>query len=240
MLNDLHVVDSVPAFVLGSLEAEEARLVAEHLAGCTICRKELEAYQMVADRLLLGLPEAAPPMELKTRLMENIQRLNRRPAPQQAGWRLPRRLLPVGAFASLFLIVLLVVSNVMLWGKVARAEVLLRGPLGMRAIALQNTTAAVGASGFVIISADGRNGVLVVDQLPALDETQAYQIWLMRDSQPTSGAVFSVDESGYRGLRIIAPDSLISYSEIRVTIEPGGGSANPTGAEVLNGSLFNP
>jgi anti-sigma-K factor RskA len=147
--------------------------------------------------------------------------------------------LPVGVFAGLLLIVSLAVSNIMLWGKLANSEVL-RGPLGMRAIALQNTVASVGASGFVIVSADGQNGVLVVDELPALDAAHEYQVWLRRDAKETSGAVFSVDESGYRGLRIIAPDSLLTYSAVRVTIEPKGGSADPTGTEVLTGSLFNP
>ena len=62
----------------------------------------------------------------------------------------------------------------------------------------------------------------------------------MRDAKETSGAVLSVDESGYRCVRIIAPDSLLKYSAVRVTIWPKGGSADPTGAEVLTGSLFDP
>ena len=239
MLNDLHVLESIPAYVLGSLEEGEARLVTEHLAGCTICRKELESYQTVADQLLLALPETTPPAELKVRLLEKVQRLSGKRAPQPARWRLPSWLFPVGASAGLLLIVALAVSNVMLWGQVRNSEVL-RGPLGMRAITLQNTVAAVGASGFVIISADGQNGVLVVDQLPALDAAHEYQVWLLRDSELTSGAVFSVDESGYRGLRIVAPDSLLTYSSVRVTVEPKGGSTNPTGADMLTGSLFNP
>jgi anti-sigma factor RsiW len=57
MLNELHVLESIPAYVLGSLEEDEARLVAEHLAGCYQCRKELETYQEVADQLLYVLPE---------------------------------------------------------------------------------------------------------------------------------------------------------------------------------------
>ena len=110
----------------------------------------------------------------------------------------------------------------------------------MRAIALQNTDAAPNASGFVVIGADGDNGVLVVDELPALDAQNEYQLWLVRNGSSTSGAVFSVDESGYRGMRIEAPQTLLVYSSVRVTIEPTGGSAHPTGEQVLVGSLFNP
>ena len=109
----------------------------------------------------------------------------------------------------------------------------------MRAVALQNTETAPAASGIVIISSDGKNGVLVVDKLQALTENQEYQVWLERDSKETSGGLFAVDEDGYRGLRIDAPESLLTYSSVRVTIEPKGGSRNPTGPEVLAGSLFN-
>ena len=239
MLNDLHVFDSIPAYVLGSLEEEEARLVAEHLSGCYACRRELEAYQTVVDQVLLTLPEVEPPAGLKPRLMDRIHRLDGKRNPEPKGWRLPGRLLPIGAFAGLFLILVLAMSTLLLWRQVARAQ-FMTGPLGMRAVALQNTDSAPGASGFVVIGADGRNGVLVVDKLPPLEETREYHVWLRRDATDTSAAVFSVDEDGYRGMRLIAPESLKNYDSVQVTVEPAGGSSQPTGPQVLTGSLFNP
>jgi len=239
MLNDTHITESIPAYVLGCLEADEARHVSEHLAGCYVCRKELDAYQTIADEMLLMLPQVAPSEELKPRLMERVQRL-KKPAPKPTGWRLPGRLFPVGAAAGLLLILLLVVSNLMLWNTLSKSQGMMTGPLGMRALALANTDTAPGASGIVVVGADGENGVLVVDKLPPLDETQEYQVWLEKDSKETSAAVFGVDEEGYRGTRLIAPESLLSYSSVRVTIEPAGGSATPTGEQVLVGSLSNP
>ena len=115
----------------------------------------------------------------------------------------------------------------------------LTGPRGMRAIALQNTRRALEASGFVIVGADGQNGVLVVDKLPALDATREYQVWLTRDGSDTSGAIFSVDANGYRGVRLTPPESLLMYTSVQVTIEPAGGSDHPTGSQVLIGTLSN-
>jgi anti-sigma-K factor RskA len=238
MLNELHVLESIPAYVLGSLEEDEARLVAEHLAGCYQCRKELETYQEVADQLLYVLPEVTPPATLKPRLMERVGRLNNKRVPEPESRRAPRRLIPVGMVAGLLLILLLAVSNVLLWRRATNSEVF-TGPLGMRAIALQNTENAPAASAIVIVSGDGENGVLVVDHLQPLNENQEYQVWLQRDSAEISGGTFAVDEDGYRGLRIIAPESLLTYTSVRVTVEPKGGSANPTGPQVLTGSLFN-
>jgi anti-sigma-K factor RskA len=247
MPSNAHVFDLIPEYTLGSLEADEARQVAEHLAACTICRDEFEAYQTVADRLLLAVPEQSPSGELKARLMKRIHRLGEpapspletKRAPQSSPWRFPQRLIPVGAFAGLLIILLLAVSNLMLWQRLNRLEVI-TGPLGMRAIVLQNTSAAPGASAFVVMGADGRNGVLVVDHLQPLEESQEYQIWLLKDGVRTSGGTFSVDEDGYRGLRLSAPESLLTYSDVTVSIEPAGGSPAPTGPQVLRGSLFNP
>ncbi|MEO5886109.1 MAG: anti-sigma factor [Anaerolineales bacterium] len=238
MMEEMHVLESLPAYALGSLDAAEAQLVTEHLAGCHICRSELGAFQEVAGQLALTVPQAEPSHDLKPRLMERIQSLS----PTQSktgGWRLTERLLPVGAMVGLILIATLAVSSLLLWQRLDKLEVL-AGPLGMRAIALQNTGASPTASGFVVISADGQNGVLVVDELPMLEPEREYQLWLVQDEQNTSGAVFSVDEDGYRGMRIEAPQSLLMYSSVRVTIEPAGGSAVPMGEEVLGGPLFNP
>ena len=56
MMEDKHVLKSLPAYALGSLDESEAQLVAEHLAGCHICRSELSAFQDVAGQLALTAP----------------------------------------------------------------------------------------------------------------------------------------------------------------------------------------
>jgi anti-sigma-K factor RskA len=238
MLKDAHVIDSLPAYALGCLDEAEARMVSEHLDGCYLCRAELSSFQEIADGLALAVPEAVPPADLKQRLAERLRGLKpAQPQPVHKGFL--RRLLPVGGIIGLLLILALTLATVLLWQRLNHLEVA-TGPQGMRAIALQSSDLAPQASGFVVIGADGRNGVLVVDQMPPLEVGYEYQLWLVRDGQSTSGAVFEVDESGYRGVRITAPESLLEYSAARVTIEPAGGSAAPTGDQVLGGSLFNP
>ena len=55
--------------------------------------------------------------------------------------------------------------------------------------------------------------------------------------QRTSGGVFSVYDEGYGVLKIDAPEPLISYQNVGITIEPAGGSPGPTGERVLGGDL---
>ena len=237
MTGNSHILESLPAYVLGSLDESEARLVAEHLAGCHLCRTELHAFQDTADQLALAAPPALPSEDLKRRFVERMEEI-KSSRPNRENVRSSRRLVPIGGLIAALLIFALLTSNLILWQRFNNLEVL-AGPLGMRAITLQNTEAAPAASGFVIISSDGLEGVLVVDELPMLDADHEYQLWL-EDGDTTSGAVFLVDESGYRGLRIEAQQSLLLYSSVRITVEPAGGSASPTGETVLDGSLFNP
>jgi anti-sigma-K factor RskA len=237
MTQETHVLESLPAYAIGSLDPDEAQQVAEHLAACTLCRQDLEAYQSVADELALAFADSTetPSPQIKQRLMAQVSD-RRETSPVRQRWSLSRWMPAAGALA-LVMIALLAISNVLLWQRMQNME-MLRGPRGMWAIAIQGTDAAPQASAFMIVGADGKNGVFVVDEMPRLAEGQEYQLWLWRNGEVHSGGVFDVDEDGYRGLRVEAPDSLLSYSSCNVTIEPAGGSEYPTGEEVLAGTLF--
>jgi anti-sigma-K factor RskA len=243
MSDDNHVLDSLPAYTVGCLEGTEARQVAMHLAGCQACRREFKALREVADELALLAPAADPPPELKQQLMDRVKvprPAAREPAsvpaarPQRAG-----RWMPAWAVVSLALILALITTNLLLWQRVRSLDILVARP-GMRAVALRHSDAAPLASGFVIISGNGASGTLVVDELPQLAEQQQYQVWLVRNNQYTAGPVFSVNEDGYRGMRIDAPESLHLYELVCITIEPAGGSPQPTGVQVMNTTLRNP
>ncbi|HKZ02469.1 MAG TPA: anti-sigma factor [Pyrinomonadaceae bacterium] len=241
MPDETHVFDLLPVYALGSLDADEADQVEEHLLSCWICRSESHAFQTIAEQLSLALPPVTPPADLRERLMQRIQVAH---APQRIPDHAVRRplldrLLPVWGLASLACIIFLGAFSLALWQRVNHLE-FVTSPGGMRAIPLSGTNEVPDATGFVIVGADGRNGALVVDALPPLGEDRQYQLWLIRDGERTSGAVFSTDEQSYGGTRIKAPNSLLEYSAIEITIEPADGSPHPTGMVVLDGLLFNP
>jgi anti-sigma-K factor RskA len=240
-MSDEHVFDSLPAYALGSLDANEIGRVEEHLSSCWICRDESTSFQAVADELSFAAPPAAPSADLRERLMQRVPTARpRERLPEQASKR-PwlERLLPAWGLASLCLLIGLAGSNLVLWQRLNQLPAGTTS-LGMRAVPLSAPVAGSAATGFVLISADGEDGALIVDGLPPLEEGQEYQLWLIRDGERTSGAVFSTDENSYGGTRIRAPLSLLEYSAVGITIEPEGGSPEPTGTQVLGGPLFNP
>lgn len=235
MTNMVHVIELLPAYSLGCLDETETIQVAEHLATCPECRAELAAYQAVTDRLVLGAREAVPPARLKQNIMAGLQTPQTQPAVQsRQGWwqRLAgswRGAPAAWIAASLVLALLLAISNLWWW---QRAD----EPTGLQTIALVGTEVAPDAVGTLVVSADGDHGTLVVDGLPVLDESQQYQLWLIRDGQRTSGGVFSVSEEGYGALWVSSPEPLSSYGAFGVTAEPAGGSPGPTGDKVLGNS----
>lgn len=235
-----HVLDLLPAYALGSLDSGETRQVEEHLLSCLICRDESNAFQTVAGQLSLSAPVASPSADLRERLLQRVHsaRPQERVLQQRPSRPFWERLWLGWGLASLFLIVVLAGSTFVLWQRLGQLE--FRTAAGLRAVPLSPPDAASEATGFVLISADGDDGALIVDGLPPLAESQQYQVWLIRDGQRTSGAVFSTDEKSYGGTRIRAPRSLLDYAAVGITIEPAGGSAHPTGAEVLAGPLRSP
>ena len=238
MSDDAHVLDLIPAFAIGALEAEDVARVEAHLPGCLICRAESRALEEVAAQLRFAAPASPPSPDLKDQLMSRVSGTpHRAPAPTPAPSRpLLERLLPAWGLASLVLLLALGALNLSLWQRFNEAQSF-TAPGGMRAVPLSPEDAASSATGFVLISADGQDGALVVDGLPQLDEDYEYQLWLIRDGERTSGAIFSTDENSYGGTRIRAPLSLLEYSAVGFTVEPAGGSPQPTGERVLGGPL---
>ena len=81
------------------------------------------------------------------------------------------------------------------------------------------------------------DGYLMVAELSTLPPQQTYQVWLTRDTERSSAAVFTVDTTGKATVRLHAPDAIRNYREVGVTVEPAGGSPWPTTARIIGGAL---
>jgi len=237
-----HIAELLPDYVLGCIDEEDTARVYQHLQVCADCQAELQAYEVVVDQLALAACDAAPPPELKNRLMTCIQERQVAPArAPRAWWQALRDSLPRlqgGALAwqaaAIVLVVGLAAGNVWQWQRAGRAGQSQAGRLP--SITMLHTAAAPDATGTLVLSADGQYGTLIVDRLPALDSAHQYQLWLIEAGQRTSGAVFSVNDEGYGSLTIASPRPLSSYTSFGITIEPTGGSPGPSGEKVLSGT----
>lgn len=213
-----------------------------HLATCSACQQELNAYQETAGLLALATPAVTPPATLKEQLLQSVTSktdtavttLSTKPTSQQSNWLHTLRSWfqqrPVWQPVLVVALLLLLISNFQLRQQLDDAST----PAGFGTITLTDPQQDTAATGIIIISANGEHGTLVVQDLPVLPETQNYQLWLIKDGQRTSGALFNVAEDGYRAVWVQSPEPLASYDDFDVTIEPAEGSAYPTGATVLD------
>lgn len=72
------------SYVLGSLDAEDAGRLEEHVeAGCEVCRAEVEGFAAVADDLALAVTPIAPPASVRARLFADLS-AERAPEPPRA------------------------------------------------------------------------------------------------------------------------------------------------------------
>jgi anti-sigma factor RsiW len=256
MTIESHVTDLIPAYALNCLDEDEATAVAEHLATCAFCRAELRSYQAVTEELAYAVPQLEPPERVKAALMGHVQAgpvvkpKGDNGFPEEgsgaSGWLqfVGGQIRSLGsvqigsawALVALGVVLALVASNILLWRQVNALHASSR-ETAMRVVALKGTAAAPEATGLIVVSLDGRHGTIVVDDLPQLDEAHQYQLWLIKDGQRASGAVFSVSEDGYGSKWVGSPEPLADYTSFGVTIEPEGGSPGPTGEKVLGGDF---
>ena len=207
------------------------------------CRAELRQFEEIAAQLAMAVPVVEPPPIVKSRLLAQVEAGNLSttagisPDKDQRGfWKGLFHLTPAWTAASLVLILILAVSNILMWSQVSslREEV---QAVPFQVVALNGSLVAPDATGMIVISKDGRHGTLVVDRLPVLDQEQQYQLWLIKDGNRSSGGVFSVSKDGYGSVWVSSPQPLIDYAAFGVTIEPKGGSPGPTGDNVLAGNF---
>lgn len=234
-VNEGHVINEIPAYELGVLEAQEAALVVKHLESCASCYIEWQAYRHLTASLATLVPPIAPPRHVKAQLISRI-------TPKAVHYSFLHTLQSllyspgvVARIAAVVLILTLIFSNVLLWNRVNTLSY--RQASGFSSLALSGTPANPNAKGMIVYTAGGEYGLLVVNELKELTPDFQYQLWLIRDGIRTSGGVFSVGKDGYAVLKIESSDLLTHYEGFGVTIEPAGGSAGPTGERVLAGQF---
>jgi hypothetical protein len=72
MLTNDHPQDSIPAFVLGTLDIDEALMVNAHVVQCAACRAEVETFQAVLSALPYAATPRQPPAHIKQQLLARV------------------------------------------------------------------------------------------------------------------------------------------------------------------------
>jgi anti-sigma-K factor RskA len=257
----------MPELALGALASDEADSVVGHARTCSDCRRELDAYERVVDGLLVSPAPTAPSPFLRARVMQAAGAGPSlvpvaEPRTGFVAW-LRSLVQPAGGFgrlspaiAALALMIAAGVSfqsfqlqselraaqgeNQVLRSQIAANQLLVTDALRPGAFVwdLRGTGSAPSARASLYCYPDSRVGLLTAASLPPLPQGEAYQLWLIRDGQRTSGGLMTVDPSGNGVLSVDAPEPFGTYTGVGMTVEPAGGSPSPTGQRVLAAQIY--
>jgi hypothetical protein len=95
--------------------------------------------------------------------------------------------------------------------------------------------AAENLSGSVLVDSERNTVALVMWHLPQLSEDQTYQAWLIEpDGQRVSAGTFLPQgDEAYTTKPVYSKQDLSDFVGIGVTVEPAGGSEQPTGERIF-------
>lgn len=139
----------------------------------------------------------------------------------------------IGALAGWNLLLLGQASSAEQRAALLREAVAAAGEPGARVASVSGTAAQPTARGFAVISPQEQAGYLVVDGLAAAPAGTVYQAWYVSRSVPRSAGLMTTAD----GLGILSLAGAEPVEIVALTIEPAGGSDQPTTPIVAAGTV---
>ncbi|MEW2635316.1 anti-sigma factor [Streptomyces sp. NPDC048389] len=230
------------AYALGALEDDERGAFEDHLQACEACRLEAAEFEATAARLAAAVAQP-PPTAAKAQVMAAIDGVRqlppRIPAPAAApalGGLLRRKALPLAMAASVAAAVL---GGATVWQlqngqelkqqarqaqqQLDAVSAVLAAP-DARAV---HGRAANGALTTVVASERQNRAVFTAANLPAPGAGKTYQLWLDHDGTMRPAGLIHGDGT------VILTGNPADAGAVGLTLEPAGGSPQPTTAPLL-------
>jgi anti-sigma-K factor RskA len=259
---DNHIEELLPFYALDALTEEERELVEAYLAQHPERRAELDEMNRAVAALPQGVAPVEPSPRTKQALMQRVG-ADAEARSRSAARSQPSR--HVSRFESLFRTLSLAAAALaLIWVLVLNLQVVRMrneitslnnalaaqsnslnqiiqklpqsNPSGTITVSLKGTQAEPQAQGQLIANPTSDSAVLVVTGLPPLEPGKTYQVWLIADA-PVSAGLLTVDANGQGVLIITSTESIGSFKALGISVEPTGGSPQPTGDIVVLSDL---
>ncbi len=252
--DDLHTLTG--AYALDALGDDERHRFEAHLETCESCSHEVDALRSVTDRLD-DASETAPPPGLRERILVaastnpqpgQADPEHREPAPvadldarRRRSPRWSERLTAVAAAVLVVAVAGLAYAVVDLNAELAEVERAsgqaqatterLGEVLAAPDAQLATAETGDGATARVVASAARGEAVFVAEGLADVPSGRTYQLWLIDESGPESAGLFTPSANG-RVVQLLT-GNVSDSAVVGVTVEPEGGSPEPTTDPVL-------
>jgi anti-sigma-K factor RskA len=110
-------------------------------------------------------------------------------------------------------------------------------PSAVETIELSGTAVQPEAYGQLLADPGSSTAILVVAGLVPPQSGTVHQVWLIQEDTPTSAGLLTVNADGQGVLLLTAEEPIGSFDALGISIEPEGGSQQPTGDIVVLGNL---
>ena len=216
------------SYALGAVSADEAERIRSHLRACKVCAAEVQSYASTSSVLAMAVSPEPLPEGFADRVAARATVSGPAPGPAPV---LPRRARPwwghALAYAALALALALLAAGLLATRRTSERErLLVQAALREQGMDLHGPGEVVG-----IMVATPEGSLLAAHGLGPAPTGRTYQLWLIRKAKPVSAGTFQSSD----GLALLETGrSLAGVDAVAVTIEPEGGSLEPTSDPVLS------
>jgi len=249
-------------YALDALTPDERAAVDAHLAACSEDHTEFATLGGVAPALAAVAEPVDAPQSLKANVIAAYRadvapKLVSTPArvpapvvrpviadaPRPRRWQAPNWMGWAAAAVAVVLLAVISVYGLNLRQQVdqakqradqlAQAVAAMTAP-GSQVAVLHGSGAAAGVSGFAAFPASG-TGYVVMTDVPAAPSGMTYQAWFIADGKPSSAGTMAPTSDGNVVAAGVTPTP--GASVVAVTLEPEGGSDQPTSDPIIVGNI---
>jgi anti-sigma-K factor RskA len=228
MTTELHTLSG--AYAIDALSPEEAEEFRKHLAACTACCDEVRELREAAA--LMGASEASiVPTHLKAKIMAAADRTPQMPPRVRHLRSVPGNKWAPRLLAAAAAVILAVAAGIG-YNAMQQPEHVMAAPVAQvfNASDAHQATVKTTNGGEISVATSPSLGKMAVetDDLPDLGSSQVYQLWTLTDGRAASAGLLEDPDAG---AAMALPES---GTAVAITIEPAGGSDQPTTDPIMS------
>ncbi|MGE7610230.1 anti-sigma factor [Peribacillus frigoritolerans] len=230
------------SFLSGELGEKEKKAFAEHLIQCSECTREYKQMTEAWNSLKWDFEEMEPSSSLKSEVMNFVFETDEVPVRRGKKWSgfFLKQFTPVTSgllLAALVLVFVLLYSNIQLKKELTAINLPMEVKTSLSLQPADKTAVNMNTDGAAYILQQGKERRLIVQiqNLPSLQESEVYQVWLLKDGKRRNAGTFKPDEAGTGSLtyKMSIDDK---FNHIGITREPDSNSTKPRGEKIVGSS----
>jgi anti-sigma-K factor RskA len=234
---DLHTLAG--AYALDALPEDDRELFEGHLARCDACAQEVRGLREATAQLAVAVATPAPP-RLRAQVMAQIGQVRQLPPlVPDLGAERRRRARPRSRLASTLaaacLIVALVAGGLAIRAQQELDRTRAAGDAVAAVLAAPDartvTGPVAGGTATVVVSRSRGQVVFASAGLRRLEKSETYELWLMGPQAVRRAGLLRPDSAGRT--RPVVASPVADADRVGLTVEPAGGSPQPTTDPVL-------